>query len=210
MYDRPHIYHAQPTSYDHMFIYCNTALIRYTFQYIIHFNAHYIIICVLPRKYRVNCDICMMGLGYVTSKQPVLIILENVPGLLGVNLEACMTMLQNAGYIMRCYMLNSIDTFTPQSRRRIWMCGISKRHADAAGWSVSDVQNRLDRYVELFMSSNPRAHLCDFLLPENHPSVVKVLNTASTHTAGSVSVHRKWVDAGFPISHWNRHTENQK
>ena len=62
---------------------------------------------------------------------PPYVIWENVVGLKGGNLDACLQQLRDAGYVGRVFQLNALDVVTPQSRPRLWGVFIKQSFADS-------------------------------------------------------------------------------
>ena len=125
---------------------------------------------------------CFAGIiEYIELHRVPFVVLENVVGLRGANLESAMMRLHTAGYIVRVYWLNAMSFGAPQQRPRLWFaCTYMPWLAQQVGQdSLSEeAQSRfaghLDELVQSFMGHEVM-NLDMFLLPESDHEVVSLL-----------------------------------
>lgn len=124
-------------------------------------------------------------LRYLAAHKPRIVLLENVVGLKGSNLQECMRLLHDHGYAMSVREINSVDLGVPQSRPRLWFFGVLKEWLEDMSIKPHEVMAEYDTFMRCCSLNHPARHLDEFLLDESHPSCVRSSSGSAQSCIGS-------------------------
>ena len=109
--------------------------------------------------------------------RPVVIILENVPGLKrgGQHLR-CMSDLRDLGYAVRMFEICTSQLSLPHDRHRLWFVAIRVDKIRACGWSIEEWEHEMDVTMDrlLCWRTHTVTPLHEFLLSERDPELERI------------------------------------
>lgn len=112
------------------------------------------------------------------EKQPRVLVLENVPGLLshdqGKTISVIVQTLSEIGYAVDLKLLNSKDFGIPQNRERVFLIAI--RNHKSEKWDLSESANSRENRVKMKLQQNPNITSFNFQLESSESRAVTMFD----------------------------------